>query len=762
MKQTQHRRAFTIVELVIVIAVIAILATVLVPTFGDVVSKANQAKDIQTAKNMNTALAVYSATMSEELPGNSLIQNIDDVMAALTQAGFDTVKELTPVRKGHTFYWYKTTNQIVYVDEKDAAFALVYPKDIPNFPESKDNTLINIADHAPDGTAEPADPSNPYAGKVISVLGDSISTFEGYIPKADGFNLEHLARYATDYEATGVTDVNETYWMQVIHALDAKLGINDSWRGAMVSGWDPVTTDLSGTGERASFADLTRIQNLGSNGTPDVILFYGGTNDLAHGKSLGTFDPASAPTQPDLQQKTVWDNLSDAYCETLLRLKHFYPDAVIVAILPAETVSYYTAETLAAGNILMAQICRHYGVPCLDLQGQGISVSNPGDNIHPNWEGMDRITELLLELLGQQDITPGRNVVYEVKHTLTYATASKNHIRGISAGNPFTEAIAGTDLTVTVTMGGRDITASCYADGVITIPAVTGDIVITAAASAPPSPWETHLQERPADPAANLWAALQHQNLYYTVNDWGNNGSNSIWSITVPVQPGEQIYASSFESKSTNGSGSTDGIRVAFLLSNGDVLQKVPDKVFSEFSAKGYLEVPADAVAVSIPMWNNSSEWEVYIGVSVAPPDHSADNIGNRLQPLPDDFTGATNLWEYLRDKTIGERYRDGAWIALDANSPLRSVLIPVSEGMRIRANSFDSMDKNGSNHTYDGVRITWFFEGNAPVEVLNNDVYREYADHGCLTAPEGVIAVNIVWWTDDDSNFLYVTLPDN
>ena len=37
-----------------------------------------------------------------------------------------------------------------------------------------------------------------YKGKVISVLGDSISTFAGYIPTADGFNMEHLARYPQD------------------------------------------------------------------------------------------------------------------------------------------------------------------------------------------------------------------------------------------------------------------------------------------------------------------------------------------------------------------------------------------------------------------------------------------------------------------------------------------------------------------------------------------------------------------------------------
>ena len=70
-----------------------------------------------------------------------------------------------------------------------------------------------------------------FEGKVISILGDSISTFAGYIPVADGFNLAHKTRYPQD---NLLTDVNETWWMQVIHQLDAKLGINDSWASTEV------------------------------------------------------------------------------------------------------------------------------------------------------------------------------------------------------------------------------------------------------------------------------------------------------------------------------------------------------------------------------------------------------------------------------------------------------------------------------------------------------------------------------------------------
>ena len=54
MNKKNNRKGFTIVELVIVIAVIAILATVLVPTFGNVIEKANITSAKQNAKNTYT------------------------------------------------------------------------------------------------------------------------------------------------------------------------------------------------------------------------------------------------------------------------------------------------------------------------------------------------------------------------------------------------------------------------------------------------------------------------------------------------------------------------------------------------------------------------------------------------------------------------------------------------------------------------------------------------------------------------------------
>lgn len=49
-----NRKGFTITELVIVIAVIAILAAVLIPTFSSLISKANNSAALQEARNYYT------------------------------------------------------------------------------------------------------------------------------------------------------------------------------------------------------------------------------------------------------------------------------------------------------------------------------------------------------------------------------------------------------------------------------------------------------------------------------------------------------------------------------------------------------------------------------------------------------------------------------------------------------------------------------------------------------------------------------------
>ena len=86
-----NKKGFTIVELVIVIAVIAILAGVLIPTFATVVDKANQSKAMQEAKNEYEA---YLAENAAALTGTENFYVIVDNKYAfeVTNGQFNTTK----------------------------------------------------------------------------------------------------------------------------------------------------------------------------------------------------------------------------------------------------------------------------------------------------------------------------------------------------------------------------------------------------------------------------------------------------------------------------------------------------------------------------------------------------------------------------------------------------------------------------------------------------------------------------------------------
>ncbi len=101
-----NKKGFTIVELVIVVAVIAILAAVLIPTFSGIIKKANLSADQQAVRQMNVALAAEEAFTNP---------SIFSLYATLDELGM-SAKDYKPLTKDTLFFWDAKLNCILHVD----------------------------------------------------------------------------------------------------------------------------------------------------------------------------------------------------------------------------------------------------------------------------------------------------------------------------------------------------------------------------------------------------------------------------------------------------------------------------------------------------------------------------------------------------------------------------------------------------------------------------------------------------------------------
>ena len=124
------KKGFTIVELVIVIAIIAILAAVLIPTFASLIQKANTSADIQAVREMNTFLAINEV----EEP-----KTINEVFKALENGGM-TVKDYHPLVSGRFFFWDSKLNRVLYTDDQ---YNVIFPEDYKS--ETKANGWLSLS-----------------------------------------------------------------------------------------------------------------------------------------------------------------------------------------------------------------------------------------------------------------------------------------------------------------------------------------------------------------------------------------------------------------------------------------------------------------------------------------------------------------------------------------------------------------------------------------------------------------------------------------
>lgn len=128
-----NKKGFTIVELVIVIAIIAILAAVLIPTFASLVKKANVSADTQLVRNLNMAVEIEKAS------SNAKHETMHEALMTAQAAGYDV--DTIVAKSGYNIAWDSANDRFVLVD-KDAK-KYIYPTS----ENTAENSISNPADY---------------------------------------------------------------------------------------------------------------------------------------------------------------------------------------------------------------------------------------------------------------------------------------------------------------------------------------------------------------------------------------------------------------------------------------------------------------------------------------------------------------------------------------------------------------------------------------------------------------------------------------
>ncbi len=264
-----------------------------------------------------------------------------------------------------------------------------------------------------------------------------------------------------------------------------------------------------------------------------------------------------------------------------------------------------------------------------------------------------------------------------------------------------------------------------------------------------------HLSELPENVCSdtNIWPLLPHEDVHFSfAKQWGK-ASVPISSVTIPLNSGDRIYATSFIASGDNG-GPHNGIRLTFFGAE-DVLWSVdPGAAYNEWRKNGYIEAPEGTIAVNLPMWGDSQDYEFYI----LNQEHIYENgvclgCGRKtnpyLQPLPENISGCSNLYDLL---TPVKGYYTATKYDT-SNGEVLSVVIPVEPGDRIAASSFGPVSENMGS--VNGIRVTYLLGEEIVSSLSAGAVYNAYTNTGYITVPEGVDAVSIPWWRPSDRNWL-------
>ena len=243
-----NKKGFTIVELVIVVAVIAILAAVLIPTFSSIIKKANLSADQQAVRQMNVALAAEEAFTNP---------SIFSLYAALDELGM-SAKDYKPLTKDTMFFWDAKLNCILHVDADMKVLAPAEHVD-KTYDPANDTWISLSMELFEENVKAPAVAGEGYTDhKVSGYNGANVNvkvTTAGELAFVFNYLNEELAKDSNALPSEYVIDLGGN----TIDMMGASLCIENLTGGG--SGWNKSFSIKNGTIKNVSLVDPTSLGN---------------------------------------------------------------------------------------------------------------------------------------------------------------------------------------------------------------------------------------------------------------------------------------------------------------------------------------------------------------------------------------------------------------------------------------------------------------------------------------------------------------------